>query len=229
MSLNTPPSAFFFAAEDIVEDAAGIRSGPPSPIGFSIGASSGGVWNDSFSVPNRGLASGVQNALGLPTLADVGGPISNFTKAASPCGPNQRRFFDWLDNPTISGMAKHLGTTRTMIFTLAAKEGGWTADALDHNIPLNNPFGVNWSDKTHAKGNRNYNRTPFGAGLSDAVSDWENSVTAAPYVQGKTKPEDFVDALLAHGYNSNRKVYRGVFLSIAGSMPGHMKDCGVKP
>lgn len=42
------------------------------------GGSSGGVWNDKWSVPFGGLANGIQNAIGLPTMADIG-PINNAT------------------------------------------------------------------------------------------------------------------------------------------------------
>jgi hypothetical protein len=215
------------AAYSIHEAGDELANGQPpwalGGLGGDVGI--GSSWNGTpENIPNRGIAG----ALGLPTMADVGGPINNLKNAISPCTPNQRRFFDWLDNPTISGMANHLGTTRTMIFTLAAKEGGWQKDNLDHNIPLNNPFGVNWSDKTGAKGNRNYNLAPFGAGLPDAVSDWENNVHAAQYVQGVKRPEDFANALLTHGYNKNKAPWKKNFLSIAESMPGHMKDCGVK-
>src|ERR1035438_1347178 len=53
------------------------------------------------------------------------------------------------------------------------------ADALDHNIPLRNPFGRNLINKKgQAAGNKK-----FGS-LDDAVDDWENHIVAAPYVQG---------------------------------------------
>ena len=54
-------------------------------IGGSIGASSGGVWNDKWSVPY----GGVQGALGLPTMQNVGGPINNLTQGSgrTPCPP----------------------------------------------------------------------------------------------------------------------------------------------
>jgi hypothetical protein len=46
-------------------------------------------------------------------------------------------------------MAQDLNTTKTLMLTEAAKEGGWTTKNLDHNQPLNNPFGVN---KINSKG-----------------------------------------------------------------------------
>jgi len=121
-------------------------------------------------------------------------------------------------------MATDLDTTPTMIFTLAAKEGGWTQDALDHNIPLRNPFGRNRINKKgEAAGNVSF------PNLQAAVTDWETHIVAAPYVHGIKDPGLFVDTLLAHNYNKNKVPYRAVFMSIAGSMPGHMAACGVNP
>jgi hypothetical protein len=67
-----------------------LASGQPpwgfNPAGGFSGASSGGVWNDQWSVPNAGIAG----ALGLPTMADVGGPINNATQGPAgytPCPP----------------------------------------------------------------------------------------------------------------------------------------------
>lgn len=51
-------------------------------------------------------------------------------------------------------MATDLGTTQQLMLTMAAKEGGWTTAALNHNQPLNNPFGVNIIKNGRAAGNK---------------------------------------------------------------------------
>lgn len=60
--------------------ANGEVSGPP-PMGFGSfggGVSLGSSWNGTPIMPSGGLTNGIQTALGLPTMADVGGPINNF-------------------------------------------------------------------------------------------------------------------------------------------------------
>jgi hypothetical protein len=65
-------------------------------------------------------------------------------------------------------MASDLSTTQQLMLTMAAKEGGWTAAALNHNQPLNNPFGVNTIKNGRAAGNKSYPT------LGAAIQDWEN-------------------------------------------------------
>jgi len=65
-----------------IGDAIADGGGPPPVIGFgSFGAGLplGSSWNGTPIIPSGGLNSGVQRALGLPTMADVGGPIMNYT------------------------------------------------------------------------------------------------------------------------------------------------------
>jgi RHS repeat-associated protein len=57
------------------------------------------------------------------------------TPPVDPCPKEKRCFFNWLDGP-LGNMANDLGTTKTLMFTMAAKEGGWTPNALAHNMPL---------------------------------------------------------------------------------------------
>jgi RHS repeat-associated protein len=201
-------------------------SGP----GGSAGGSIWGIFSfflDLFTGDLGGGSSGGVQTVKKPTTPTHAPTRSKPTTpppGSRPCGANQRRFFNWLDNSTIRGMATDLGTTPTIIFTLAAKEGGWQASDLNHNIPLQNPFGVNSINRRgQAAGNKKYLL------LKDAVFDWRHNVAAAPYVHGIKDAGSFVDTLLAHGYNANRVAYRSAFMSINGSMPGHMADCGVKP
>ena len=70
IAFGGPVAAAFFITEGALDG-----SGPPPPSSFSIGASSAGAWNDSFSVPYGGLTNGIQRALGLPTMNDVPGPV----------------------------------------------------------------------------------------------------------------------------------------------------------
>jgi len=66
-------------------------------------------------------------------------------------------------------MASDLKTTKTLMLTMAAKEGGWTVKHLNHNQRLNNPFGVNRINKKgQAAGNIHYRS------LDDAITSWEN-------------------------------------------------------
>ncbi len=115
-----------------------------------------------------------------------------------PCSADKRRFFDWLSKP-LSGMAKDLNVDRDFLFALAAKEGGWNDEALDHNQPLNNPFGVNKIVNGQAAGNKSY------SSVTDAVKDWESLF--GDRVGGVKTMNDFINGLQHSGrgkrpYNS---------------------------
>jgi hypothetical protein len=85
-------------------------------------------------------------------------------------------------------MSKRLDVPRDLLFNLAAKEGGWRADGLDHNMPLNNPFGVNVIKDREAAGNRGY------PSVDDAIADWERQY--GDRIRGARSQEDMVNALL---------------------------------
>lgn len=73
----------------VVAERASDGDGPPPYIGFSDAVPIGTSWDDSVKIYGGGdLASGIQGAFGLPTMADVGGPIFNAQKnlAAKICG-----------------------------------------------------------------------------------------------------------------------------------------------
>ena len=94
----------------------------------------------------------------INTYAYAGDDPTDFTDPSGKtcCTPEKRRFFDWLNGP-LGKMASDLNTLKALLLTEAAKEGGWTTGSLDHNQPLNNPFGVNKiNGKGQAAGNIQY-------------------------------------------------------------------------
>ena len=134
------------------------------------------------------------------------------------CTENKRRFFDWLAEPLLK-MSKQLETTHQLMLTMAVKEGGWDKKGLDHNQPLNNPFGVNIIRHGEAAANRPY------ASLDDAIADW---IRQYSFVKGITDPDKFVGALLDHGYNKYKVPYRTAFKEDYVSVGNAMKACGVR-
>ena len=78
----TLPAAFDFG---LLNGFSNLVNGQP-PWGFGSfggGVSLGSSWNGTPIMPYGGLTGGIQNAAGLPTMADVGGPINNLTPAPS--------------------------------------------------------------------------------------------------------------------------------------------------
>jgi hypothetical protein len=103
------------------------------------------------------------------------------------CPPEKRRFFNWLDGP-LGQMAKDLNTTKTLMLTMAVKEAGWTARDLDHNEPLNNPFGVNRiNNRGQAAGNIKY------SSLDEATRYWKQRF--GDRVRGAQSVDDFLKGL----------------------------------
>ena len=135
------------------------------------------------------------------------------------CTANKQRFFNWLAAP-LSKMAQELQTTQQVMLTMAAKEGGWDKGGLDHNVPLNNPFGVNIIRHREAAGNKGY------ASLQDAIDYWKGRYA---FVRGLKDPDKFVQALLDHGYNTNKIQYKKVFIGLYSDMGRAMLACQVRP
>jgi RHS repeat-associated protein len=139
-----------------------------------------------------------------------------------PCPPDKRRFFDWLGGP-LGKMAQDLNTTKELLLTHAAKEGGWTTSDLNHNQPLNNPFGVNNISKGKAVGN-----VPYPS-LDAAIGYYEQRYAR---LQGTQTPEDFINRLEhpAQGapYNKNVKTYTTEYMKVYNSMLKYMKICGIQ-
>jgi len=137
--------------------------------------------------------------------------------------PIVRHSFNWLDSQ-VSQMATDMQTTRTLMFTMAAKEGGWTKGDLAHNMPLNNPFGVNNIKNGKAVGNKMY------PDLAAAAHDWERLY--ADRVQGTQSPDDFVYGLQHPGtgfpYNTAHKDdYEDEFQRVYNSVVKFMRLCGI--
>ncbi|MBI4334830.1 MAG: glucosaminidase domain-containing protein [Chloroflexi bacterium] len=82
------------------------------------------------------------------------------------CTEEKQAFFKWV-HKAIEQMAGNLNVPENFLLILAAKEGGWTKNHLDHNMPINNPFGVNEiNERGQAAGNKAY------GSLDEAIQDW---------------------------------------------------------
>jgi len=142
-----------------------------------------------------------------------------------PCPKEKRCFFNWLDGP-LGNMANDLGTTKTLMLTMGAKEGGWTQPALDHNMPLNNPFGLNRIKNGQAAGNIAFPT------LGDAINSWEKNF--GDRVRGDTDPGDFIHDLQhpdppGKPYNSVNPNYENDFEQVYEAVKKFMKLCGINP
>ncbi len=146
------------------------------------------------------------------------------------CTADKQRFFNWVSK-ALSDMAADLGTTPQIIMTLAVKEGGWNKPALDHNQPLNNPFGINLTKHGSAVGNRRY------ATLNDATTAWKSErvlnyttqqyVIRGEHVRGITDAKKFVTALLELHYNTVNPSYDVEFVARYDDVGRAMKACNV--
>jgi hypothetical protein len=123
-------------------------------------------------------------------------------------------------------MAQDLNTSNTFLLTEAAKEGGWTTNHLDHNQPLNNPFGVNKiNSQGKAAGNVAYPT------VDAAIDYWKGRF--GEQVRGTQTAQDFINGLEypppgGHRVNSNVKDYVRDYLDVYNSMVKYMKLCGVQ-
>jgi hypothetical protein len=183
-----------------VPDWQTILFGPPDPSRLII--------SDNWGVPY-----GSSSAEGSPNSAAA---------ASDNCPAEKRRFFDWLDEP-LGSMADDLNVPESLLLTEAVKEGGWTAKALNHNQPLNNPFGVNDMCGKKPCGNHNYKS------LDEAINSWENQF--GERVQGVDTAADFVNGLehpkYGEPYNSNIPAYTEVYKEDYGYLTDYMKRCGI--
>ncbi len=180
------------------------------PIGFAGGQVNFFQYaaaNPAYFADAYGLASGPKAPSAAPRCGT--------------CPPDKRRFFDWLAGP-LGEMATRLSTDPDFLLNLAAREGGWTDENLDHNMPLNNPFGVNIIRNRKAVGNRSYET------LEDAIEAWEDDW--GPIVKGAKTRENFVHRLIhppkpKAPYNSVNPKYEDEFLQI--DIVKWRKRCGV--
>jgi len=122
-------------------------------------------------------------------------------------------------------MAKDLNTTKTLLLTLAAKEGGWTTEHLNHNQPLNNPFGVNSINrKGQAAGNIRYTT------LDEAIKYWKQRF--GDRVRGAQTVDAFINGLerptTGDPYNANVDAYTKEFKNVHNTMLRYMSACGIQ-
>jgi RHS repeat-associated protein len=140
----------------------------------------------------------------------------------SACPPDKQRFFKWLVGP-LTKVAQDLNTTLPLMLTQAAKEGGWNKEGLDHNIPLNNPFGVNIIMGGRAVGNVHYPT------LDAAIQYWKQ--TYGDRVGGTRTLEAFAYGMQhpTHGqpYNAS-KAYEGNYKDRYSDVLKWMKRCGIQ-
>jgi hypothetical protein len=121
-------------------------------------------------------------------------------------------------------MAQDINTTKELMLTQAVKEGGWDKKGLDHNQPLNNPFGVNRISHGRAVGNRNY------PSLDAAIQDWKRQY--ADQVRGAKTPEAFGQGMqhLPGGaqYNTLNPDYEKEYKDRYADVLRYMKLCGIQ-
>ena len=141
------------------------------------------------------------------------------------CPDDKQRFFNWLSDP-LDKMAKDLGINRDFLFALAAKEGGWTQKDLNHNMPLNNPFGVNFIANREAAGNKSYKS------IEDATKDWISLF--GDRVRGAKTIDEFINGLQNPGdgkqpYNTVTDDWAAVLKGLyTNSVPRYKGRCDVK-
>jgi RHS repeat-associated protein len=140
-----------------------------------------------------------------------------------PCPKDKRRFFNWLVNP-LNGMAQDLNVPEPLLLALAAKEAGWNDSYLDHNMPLNNPFGANTINQNgQAAGNIGY------PNLGNAIDAWENNF--GDRVVDDQDPAGFVNDLQhpvsGSPYNTQNPNYIPTYLKVYNSVLKWMKRCGI--
>jgi hypothetical protein len=120
-------------------------------------------------------------------------------------------------------MAQDLNTTKELLLMHAAREGGWTTKDLDHNQPLNNPFGVNKIAKGQAVGNVNY------PSLNAAIEYYEGRF--GDRVRGTQTPEDFAYGLQhpknGQRFNSADPKYEEHLKGLYSSVLKFEKLCGI--
>lgn len=137
------------------------------------------------------------------------------------------RFFNWLCKP-LKTMGSDLKTGADFLYALAAKEGGWQDKDLNHNMQLNNPFGVNRIKNGQAVGNIQY------ASLNAAIADWKVNGAVMSWgvrVAGTQTAEDFINKLQCVGmncpkYNSVNPIYIPDYLAVYKSVLKYKSACG---
>lgn len=250
MSVGDPQSLnrYSYVSNDPVNftDPAGLEGPPPDcGPGYEARRDAKGEWQcvgvgrndvtvvetlggDDLLPSEHGGLAGATRQLPLAPMPrqtqhkKYGDPIPRIQSQKDPCPPSQRRFFNWLTD-ALGKMAQDLNVSLTLMLTMAAKEGGWTKGDLDHNQPLNNPFGVNRIKNGQAAGNIDY------SSLDAAIGYWEGRF--GDRVRGAQTPGDFVNGLQhpSNGdpYNSKDPDYESKFTKVYNTMVKYMKICGI--
>jgi RHS repeat-associated protein len=183
-----------------------LTNGQP-PWGFNPfsgiqGSSATGTWTDSVPVPSGGLTNGIQQALGMPTLADVGGPIID-NLSQTPNSPKCSTAIMQPQYTKIFGkMGKQLQINPLFIMSTSLQESGWNlahvygTNSSSKGKPLNNLFGM-----TNAGGN-NIPYPSVQASADAWTNDW------GPYLAGQPQTiQAYASSLNSnpkHMYNSNK-------------------------
>jgi hypothetical protein len=121
-------------------------------------------------------------------------------------------------------MAEDLNVPEPILLALAAGEAGWNDSFLDHNMPLNNPFGSNSiNENGDAAGNIAY------PNLDSVIDAWKNNF--GDRVVDDQDPASFVNDLQnpvsGQPYNTQNPNYVPTYLKLYNSVLKWMKRCGI--
>ena len=132
ITFGGPIGVAFVTTEHALDD-----DGPPPLGGPFGGASLGSSWNGTpINMPNPGLAG----ALGLPTMADVGGPINNFE-----ANPEQQHLDDAM---AIALQALNKGPCAHLFGTPKSRAKGFTPQNVLKGIASGSQYGrIVWQDQ----------------------------------------------------------------------------------
>jgi hypothetical protein len=213
MALGGPLGIAFVREYDATEGSA-----PPMLPGISGGIPVGSSWSGTpIYIPNRGIAG----ALGLPTMADVGGPINNFMEATSgtskvPCYPNVSDFVD-AHKADAQRIATQIGngvTAQEVLSTSAGETTYGTSNIAQHGNffglhgpgPYSGQIGTYLTQPTSGKGVI----TPeFPTSNGFLLSGQEFANRESPFLSSVTAsdPQTFFSTIHAHGYGTTNSSY----------------------
>jgi hypothetical protein len=178
-----------------------LTANRPPPMGFG-GVEIGSSWSGSTNISSGGLTNGVQNALGLPTMADVGGPIFD---AQNGTAPNNPKCSTAIMQPQYTSLFDQMGSQLKIhplfIMSTALQESGWNlahvygTNSSSHGQPLNNLFGM-----TNAGGN-NIAYPSVQASAQAWIGNWGSYLASQP--QTIQAYAGALNSNPSHMYNSN--------------------------
>ncbi len=148
-----------------------------------------------------------------PQLGLVGGQLRHQL-----CPHVKKKFFHWMEKPLLD-LATELSTNRDFLFAHSGYEAGWGDEkGLDHNIALNNPWGVNNIRKRKAVGNRHF------ASLEDAMEYYKKVYGKG--VQGAKNIDDYINGL-PQNYNTVNPHYWDTLKDVYGHVLRYKTACSV--